>query len=64
MGIGGMPVDPLRRTDGHAGFYRIPVVPATRYSGRRRCGLLAGVVGIWSTHYGGRLGAGFADDLT
>ena len=26
-------------------------------------GALAGVVGNWNTHYSGRLGAGFADDL-
>ena len=26
-------------------------------------GSLAGVVGIWNTHDGGWLGAGFADDL-
>ena len=44
-----------RRTDCFPGFLGGIAVTLS--------GSLAGVVGIWNTHDGGRLGAGFADDL-
>jgi len=49
------PLKVSRRTGCFPGF---PGVIATTLSG-----FLAGVVGIRDTHDGGRLGAGFADDL-